>query len=187
MPVFEFLVENQAVCVWGIQLNGTDDPPVLVVENESGASWLHCSDRFSTFVYTRIWDFQPWVEKWLMLEAQDEPLSPADLASLKNRFHERPSTYAMMSHPNVTSYRFDSSHGRIVIHTGTDSPSESRLYEQADWFLHAKSPNSLEALAREVWHCADLATTLYGFNEDEGAVLDRLRTGGHGWSETGRT
>jgi len=53
------MTENQGVCRWAIELDGSDDPPVVVeVDSTSGVSWQHCADTFSTFVYTQVWDWQ---------------------------------------------------------------------------------------------------------------------------------
>jgi hypothetical protein len=51
------LLENQDVCKWGFTLDSDDDPAVVVCDNHYlHPRWHLCADRFSTFVYTRIWD-----------------------------------------------------------------------------------------------------------------------------------
>ena len=54
-PAKVFLVENQGVCWWAFTDTG-DDPPVYVTYRPPPENWRRCSDSFSTFVYTRIFD-----------------------------------------------------------------------------------------------------------------------------------
>jgi len=52
------MYENQGVTRWAIRLDGTDDPPVLVQEDWPRGPWHIYAGQFSTFVYTRVWDWQ---------------------------------------------------------------------------------------------------------------------------------
>ncbi len=165
VTVVEFLVENQAVCIWGILLDGSEDPPVVVRPNEEGEGWIRCADSFSTFVFTRCWDFQPWKHGWLMMEAQDDVLSDRDLSFLRTKFREGPTTYAAQSFENAVSYRFEAPHGRLLVTS----------WDQADWYLHAKTATDLRALAESVWRCATLSKSLYGLDEEARRVLVDLR------------
>jgi len=56
------LHENQDVWTWALQLNGTEDPPVVVAlqqpSPEAHWHWEPYAVTFSCFVYTRVWDHQ---------------------------------------------------------------------------------------------------------------------------------
>jgi hypothetical protein len=157
-PAIEFLIENQGVCIWAILLDGSADPPVVVRQNEEDEGWIKCADSFSTFVFTRCWDFQPWTEHWPMLAAQESPLSEGDLSFLRQTFQEGPTTYGLQGMPTAVSYRFESPHGRILASTWS-----SRHVDQTDWYLAAKTRSNLRSLADSIANCATLPKTLREF------------------------
>jgi hypothetical protein len=145
-----FLIENQAVCYWAVWLDGSDDPPVVVgIVGSTAIRWDIHAEHFSTFVYTRVWDFQPWVDTCCYLYAHDQLLAPADLTILRSQFREGPQTYAW---PATISYRFSRDGQRTVIWNDE--------HRQADWSLWASSEQGLHELVSTVWHCGTLAETL---------------------------
>src|SRR5262249_35292861 len=73
------LVENQAVCSWFVQLDGSDDPPVVVDEsydyrpNHPDGSrvleWVKVADYFSEFVFDWVADY--YFREWTPLSERD--------------------------------------------------------------------------------------------------------------------
>ena len=57
-----FLVENQGVCWWGFELNGSDDPPVHVNLDPPPDNLFQYAATFSEFTYVRVFDFDGWYE-----------------------------------------------------------------------------------------------------------------------------
>ena len=165
-----FMCENQGVCNWALRLDGNSDPEVVVeVDTAPNDEWLHCTDNFSTFAYCQIWDHRhAWVlaDGGISVAAQELALAEADLRFLKANFLQRPSTYGW---PGKTNHRFEGQGGGILIWEGSD---------QADWFASAKTPASLRALLSQVWHCGNLAETLYDLAPEAAAVLRALRMEG---------
>ncbi len=156
------LTENQGVCHWAVELDGSEDPPVVVeVDSAPNVVWQPYADTFLTFVYTRIWDWQPFA--YSALSAQDQPLDQGDLAVLRQQYREAPTTY---NWPGKRNYRLHRRDQRVLIWPGED---------QADWFLAAKTPESLIELAQAVWNVGGLSKTLYGVNTVGEEILRRLR------------
>ena len=52
-----FMDENQGVHQWGVQLDGSDDPPVHAGYYKDLTNWEIVTDNFSTFVYCYVWDW----------------------------------------------------------------------------------------------------------------------------------
>lgn len=50
-----FMVGNQAVCIWAVQLDGSDAPSV-VVARDSDLEWRPCVETFSTFIACQVWN-----------------------------------------------------------------------------------------------------------------------------------
>jgi hypothetical protein len=158
------MTENQGVCRWAIELDGSDDPPVVVkMDSASEVPWQPCADTFSTFVYTQVWDWQRLGGP--ILCAQDRPLTQDVLCVLRQRFAEGPTTYGW---PGSESHRFGHYGQRILIWSSE---------EQADWFLSAATPELLLKLARTVWDLGGLSHTLYGVDPAGEQVL-RSASGG---------
>ena len=148
LNVLEFLWENQGVCVWAVALTGEDDPPVVVRWNEEDLRVRRCADTFSTFVFSRLWDFQPLVEEWVRFQAQEKPISDIDLGYLRSMFREGPTTYTSACFSGIT-HRFEAPEGRIVVgNYGSEGTIES-----ADWYVYAKSLDDFRKLERELQRC----------------------------------
>lgn len=158
------MYENQGVCWWAVLLDGSDDPPVVVAVDRP--QWSHCAAHFSTFVYTRIWDWggATWPDRGCDLQAQDGPLQRADLDLLQQVFLEEPRTYGW---PGKTNYRFSYGGARILVWDDEE--------RQADWFLSADSPATLRQLAGRLWNCGTLASRLYALRPCGEKVLADMR------------
>jgi hypothetical protein len=134
----KFLVENQGVCWWGFELNGSDDPPVQVNLDPPPDNLFQYAAAFSEFTYVRIFDFDRWwYEDRFLLETR-EPLQQSTIRWLESRFASEPQS---VSWPGVTTYRFSTSFGRIIIWHGE---------RQADWILTAPSSDALGHLRQQV-------------------------------------
>jgi len=164
-----FLVENQAVCLWALRLDGGDDPPVLVARDPD-LDWRPCAATFSEFVACRAWER---VELWggaepgdphILLQAQDGPLVADDLRFLRQWFEVLPATQGW---PGENQYRFQRDHARILVWDGES---------QADWFVSATSEAGLEAVLGELWSCGDLRRSLWSNDERGQRLLVRKRT-----------
>jgi hypothetical protein len=49
------MVENQTVCGWALQLDGSDDPPVVVAVDHD-LEWRPCADSLSMYIGCQVWD-----------------------------------------------------------------------------------------------------------------------------------
>jgi hypothetical protein len=162
-----FMHENQGVCNWAIKLNGDPDPAVVVeVDTAPDAKWLHCTDRFSTFVWCQIWDHS---QLAVGVSAQEIELSEHDLCFLRSNFQELHTTYGW---PGSVNYRFKSENAAILIWDGED--------RGVDWFVSASTATGLKKLLDKLWLCGDLARSIYGDGEADEVVRElRSRPGEH--------
>lgn len=159
------MTENQGVCNWAVQLDGTDDPPVMVeVDSAPNENWCKLASSFSEFIYCQIWDHPQDVAQ---CGAQESDLAATDLELLQRHFKSGPTTSAW---PGSINRRFTSADGRILIWFAED--------HGADWFLYANSAEQMERLIRSVWKCGNLASTLYGNDEAAERALARVRAAG---------
>lgn len=160
-PMLQFMVENQQVCTWGIPLDAGDDPPVLVAVDPD-FKWRDLAPSFSTFIACQIWDHDGGPNGGLLL-AQACELAPGDLELLRRSCRERPTTHGW---PTRNVFRFERDDAHILIWDAE---------RQADWWISAHSEESLTAIAREVWRCGDLSTSLYSNDPCGEEVLRVLR------------
>jgi hypothetical protein len=84
--------ENQGVCVWAVELDGSDDPGVWVDVDSNGKQWHRLATSFSIYVYTCIWDYRHVLKREAIVQAQNRTLSEAasnisQAASLRSRGH----------------------------------------------------------------------------------------------------
>jgi hypothetical protein len=159
-----FMIENQAVCIWALRLRGGDDPPV-VVARDPDLEWRACAERFSTFIACQVWDHREvFADHRIVLAAQESPLDATDLAFLRSRFSENPTTHGW---PGDNQYRFERGDSRVLIWDAE---------HQADWWISATTEASLAGLTRELWRCADLPQSLYSNDPRGESVLRELRS-----------
>lgn len=131
-----FLYENQGVCCWAFDLKGGDDPPVYVAFNPKSDRWHVCCSRFSTFVYTRLFDFRHWCHPALSTSEIGPELTVEMLRDLRRSCRRHPVTHGW---PGKTQYRFSEDDRRFTL---------CRSKGQTDWYLSATTGASL-ALAIE--------------------------------------
>ena len=138
-----FMIENQGVCWWAYEDDGSADPPVWVNVEPPRDAWRLCCGKFSTFVYTRLFDFHYWRDKDLVVVGGGDALGVSLLARLKDEFTELPMTH---SWPGETQYRFARNDQQLML---VSDPQSSY------WYLSAGSPLSLFKLFTEFRdHCA---------------------------------
>jgi hypothetical protein len=137
---------------------------VLVeVDTAPKDEWLPCADNFSTFIYCQIWDWGHHQSR-TEVAAQEEALDPVDLSFLSTVFRQRPSTYGW---PGNTNYRFEAEDAGILIWDAGD--------RGADWFVRARAQSQLRSVLERIWHCGNLAQTLYDLDPEAEQVLKKLR------------
>lgn len=167
--IHDFLVfrwENQGVCVWAIQMDENDDPPVMVAVNPE-FNWVQAAASFSQHLYACAWDY---VAFWrrvkndeLLIQAQNQPLSKGAWAFLSNRFESEPVTHGWPGH---TQYRFFKEDQRILIWASDD---------QADWYLAAGDEESLERLVNLVGPLDGVLSTFWSNTRTGELFLRRSR------------
>jgi hypothetical protein len=161
-----FMVESQAVCIWALRLQGGDDPPV-VVARDPDLEWRACAERFSTFIACQVWDHRevfPGGDHRILLAAQASSLEGTDLAFLRSRFSENPTTHGW---PGDNQYRFERGDSRLLIWDAEG---------QSDWWVSATTEANLAGVTRELWRCADLSQSLYSNDPRGQSVLRMLRS-----------
>jgi hypothetical protein len=198
-----FMYAHQSVCRWAVPLDRGDDPVVLV-QNDGMTGWRKASDRFSSFVYTYIWNHSRILDAACILEAKGDSIALTSLAFLREHVLEAPTTYVWpdydMDH-RYDHYRFLSDDGgvRILI--------QDVASERSVWHLAADTLLALGHLATALrdqgaftgdievrMRCKpglDLSWHLYpdsspGTTETLGQLIDRLGRQGEAWTTVGR-
>lgn len=92
-PILPVVYETQGCCWWGVPLDGSDDPPVVVCEGDQGDHWDHFAGSFSDFVLARVFDLASYYsgETRRMVEV-DADVSADQLRALRARFQPGPTT-----------------------------------------------------------------------------------------------
>jgi hypothetical protein len=191
------LVENQGVCSWYVQPDGSDDPPVVVDESYDDKTslvveWVRIADRFSHFVFD--WVARFYFEDWtplserspypyqrtrparekpflngLWLYAPDaEALAPPFLDFLIEFFTED-SREAISQ--GVMQYAFHDENGRVRVTTDEYGEEDG----VSAWWLHADSREALFRLAKRIVWCCDLREKLRHWTKQARPVMDRLQ------------
>jgi len=157
-----FRHENQGVCTWAIELDGSDDPPVFVDYDTDFHDPIDCSAPFSTHLYTCVWDWAKVVHR-CFIQAQNGPLSEYALTFLRSRFTAGPITYGF---PGDTQYRFLRGDECVLVWTRG---------ELADWHLATDTITTLATLIRTLWPLDGLNISLWSHTPVGQALLDHFR------------
>jgi hypothetical protein len=192
------LEENQGCWNWFVQLDGSDDPPVLVdrhyAEGPDGRwqelEWVRVAGHFSDFLFGWIADY--YVRDWTPLSERD----PYEVNRIRPP-REKPYLnglwlYAPHAEPLAPPqldflieqfnevYRRQLGHGAMqygfshadgTIRVTTDDPEPGGV---SAWWLHADSAEHLYRLAERVLWCGNLREALRHRTEAAGTVMDRL-------------
>jgi hypothetical protein len=86
-----FLVENQGVCWWAFT-DQQDDPPVYVTYRPPPEDWKLTADRFSIFIYTRIFDRIRFFVDGLFHSEVTDTVPHSAFNYLDARFEKEPTT-----------------------------------------------------------------------------------------------
>jgi len=155
--------ENQAVCVWAVQLDGSDDPPVVVNVDSQFKIWTRCAPTFSGHLHAWMWDYALVLRGDHLIQAQNQPLTTEAIGFLSQHFDVGPETYGW---PGDTQYRFFNDDQRILIWAGED---------QADWWLSADQEESRLRLVRTVWDCDNVGKSLWSNTGMDDSLLKQAR------------
>lgn len=145
-----FLHENQDVCWWAFEMDEADDPPVYVNINHDKSNWISCCDTFSTFIFTRVFDFRYWGDPARSISGSGSLISIEVRKSLRDAFMEQPTTYGF---PGDVQYRFQNEDQRIFIWEN---------HQQADWHFTADTSISVMAVFNKYKHHLEWHTDLPG-------------------------
>jgi hypothetical protein len=168
-----FLYENQANCKWAVRLDGSDDPPVYfdeqafpAIDSATEVKWHSCLVPFSTWAYSRIWDFgtalgfHPTSGYKLFLDGSgNEPAPPPLLDYLMERLVQKARSFDW---PGGTIYRFAYPGAALRIHA---------FDSQSDWSIGATSEEALEKLLERIVIGERLPVKLYANDARTAAVL----------------
>jgi hypothetical protein len=191
------MVENQGVCSWYIQPDGSDDPPVIVDaeydhQTEQVIHWVRVADRFSAFIFDWFADY--YYEDWTPLSERNpypdrrtrpprenlyrnglwlyaphaEAVAPPSLDYLMENLTE--DAHRPIA-DDVMQYHFRKDNGRLRV--TTDRYGEGG--GASAWWLHAGSEEGLYRLAERVLLCGGLSQTLRHRTDAARPVMDRLR------------
>lgn len=170
-----FMVENQACGLWAINLDGSDDPPVVADFDEN--VWRFCAGTFSNFIYTQVWnkqlwdDAQEWKDDFCVGTGQEKTLTSQELQFLKENFEELPKRTAFVADDE---FRFCNGNGKRILII-VDMPNQYHEKGQCSWYIWADSEENLFELVKSVWLCGTLATDLESNSEYGERVLEALR------------
>ncbi len=140
--LIEFMYENQGVVWWAFEFNELDDPPVYINLDPPPDNWVLCCDRFSTFIYTRLFDFYHWLDQNNIVMGSGRPVGASMEKNLQNEFSLEPVTYGW---PGARQIRFSQGGIKITIH---DDSQQSI----SNWYFSADSPEALRNIFNHFKH-----------------------------------
>ena len=137
---------------------------MLVDVDSDGTLWQPHAKKFSTYVYTGVWDYHVVLNRAALVQAQNGPLSPQALQALQRLFDERPRTFGW---PGSAQYRFDGGQHGVLIWSTED--------QQADWFVGAADAKAMESALRLVWDLDGVGESFYDCSEIAKVILAKLK------------
>lgn len=159
-----FRHENQGVCTWAIDLNGSDDPPVYVDVDTNGRVWQLLASSFSRYVYSCVWDYQMVFGQPGLVQAQNHALSAEARVKLEDLFRQELKTHGW---PRSTQYRFHKNGQAILVWDGP---------RQADWYIAGSTAEALESALIAVWNLDDVGKSFYDCSVLGKETLQKIRT-----------
>jgi hypothetical protein len=199
------LVENQSVCSWYVELDGSEDPPVIVDESYDYRpeapeglevqEWVKVADHFSGFVFDWIAgfyfrDYTPLCERTYNPSRRTRPPREKPYLDGLWLYASQAETVAP-PYLDFLSENFTEDDRKKVadgvtqyqfhnddgrIRVTTDSYGEEGGVSA--WWLHANSEEKLFRLAERVLWCGNLRATLRHWTKAARPVMDRLRADG---------
>jgi hypothetical protein len=129
-----FMYENQGVFWWAFEKCDNEDPPIYVNEDPPSDNWVLCCNKFSDFVFTRIFDFYHWYEDNLFTLATGKSIKRDRLGIVTSEYIQHPVTQGGYS---KAQYRFSLNDQKITIHDHGSNYG---------WYLSADSPSGVRNL-----------------------------------------
>jgi len=188
-PYVWVLTENQSVVRWLLEINGSDDPPVWVDNDQPDdvSAWNRVGESFSEFLSDWIGGFYDWQcqpkHLWLRpgraqrphanrlwLRAAPEPFQPPVIDFLTDHFGEPERTSRA---GEVTIYTYRPPGGTIRV--TADEPALTGGLSA--WWVHAKTPERLAEFATMLLPWGTLRETLRADTDPARDVLKRVRGG----------
>jgi hypothetical protein len=159
-PVLVLATENQNACTWGVPLDGTDDPPVLVgIHDGYRTETVEHAPDVDAYVAARRWD-RRCMSTVPLLQAQAEPVDAKSLAFLREHYDELPATHGW---PADDLYRFERDGVRILLWAGAD---------QCDWWI--SGGDGLADAVTALLPYSNLREALWSNDEPGVELVDRL-------------
>lgn len=155
--------ENQGVCTWAVNLDGSDDPAVFVDVDTNGKHWNVLAQRFSDYVYSCVWDYKVVLQQPALVQAQNRALTEAAVEALTTTLKPEMVTHGW---PGSTQFRFRGSHHGVLIWAADC---------QTDWFVGARDAVSLRAALAQIWQIDGVGESFYGCTDVGRDVLDDCR------------
>lgn len=188
------MVGEYGDCLWAVDLDGSEDPPVSVTDDDvdvsfAGVPWFPHAASFSSFILGMCW-VNAWIYRsgfhglFLHQLPGEQPLSADDLSPLRTRFAEGPKT---VNNPRgFMTARFT---GQGVAFEIDDLPEEcaadgdelhracdlgafaraGRAVRSRGWSIKAESDEALLRLARDLreWGLLDRLSMYTAYNKPE--------------------
>lgn len=154
-PIVRFMIENQGCAAWGFLVDSNvDDPPVVVNQQPDWwhrPQWEFCTERFSEFVYLKVFDYQYLVRQWENPgECEDEfhgqsaSLPPHVIRELCACFEPVQSS---CDWPEVIVKRFQQKQEKRIVIQESDGT--------AQWLILASSRDGRRELVQQVINVCD--------------------------------
>lgn len=163
-PVLPIRREDQGVCTWAVALDGSDDPPVLLDDDLDGGHWRQVSPTFSAYVRACVRDYRVVVGRPALVAAQNGPVSPRAIESLRRSLIEREATFVW---PGDPTYRFEGAGFGVLVWSSQD---------QANWFVGATDLACLVTALRLIWELDMVGPKLYDCSELGWRALARVKS-----------
>ena len=162
-----FIEEHQRAFEWAIDLHGRADPRVWRDWFGRGQRWVPCSETFSQFVFSRVWDYEAMLSDNAFEANMRQHLTFADLAQIDAQYDL---LYKNHSNPgfNQTNYCFQKDHKLIWI---------AQWERGSHVFASARTLQALEELLQDLSEVNDLSHQMKHRNSGLSVIefLERIR------------
>ena len=155
--------ENQGVCTWAVDIDGSENPAVFVDVDTNGMHWDMLAESFSNYVYSCVWDYQIVLKQSALVQAQNCTLSEVAENILSEMLTPEVKTHGW---PGSTQHRFRDPRFGVLIWNSD---------QQADWFVGASDGESLRLALESVWELDRVGDSFYDCSEIGRDVLLAMR------------
>jgi hypothetical protein len=137
-PILPLMDETQGCWMWGVVLDGTPDPRVVI--SFGGGPWDTCADSFSSFVYALLFDWSPLGPAGVARRVHiEERVTDRHRRLLREEFRSEPTTRTVACAPMGFTERYSRPGQRV-------SYNQSDYSRFSHWELSATDPATLEDL-----------------------------------------